>query len=109
MPEVKEYLDDQGRSPYERWLNRLGAVAAAKIVAATVRLEKGNFSNVKGVGAGVSERKINSGPGYRIYFGRDGKELVILLGGGSKKTQRADITEAQKLWKDYKARKRRGE
>ena len=59
--------------------------AAAKVVMALTRMEQGNFSNSRGVGRGVWEYKIDFGPGYRIYFGRDGDALVILLGGGIKK------------------------
>ena len=69
------------------------------------RLELGNFSNVKGVGAGVFEYRIAFGPGYRVYFGKDGDALVILLGGGTKKRQDRDIATAQLRWKDYKKRK----
>jgi putative addiction module killer protein len=64
------------------------------------------MSNVEPVGEGVSEKKIDYGPGYRIYFGQDGRDLIVLLGGGSKKGQQADIRAAKELWKDYKARKR---
>jgi putative addiction module killer protein len=66
-------------------------------------MEMGNFSNVKGVGSGVFEYRIDFGPGYRIYFGKDGDRLVILLGGGSKKRQQRDIAEAVRLWTGYKA------
>ena len=66
-----------------------------------------NFSNVKGVGAGVFEYRIDFGPGYRIYFGKDGDRLVILLAGGTKKRQNADITAAKVYWQDYKRRKRK--
>ena len=66
----------------------------------------GNSSNVKGVGAGVFECKIDFGPGYRIYFGKDGDRLVILVGGGSKKRQSKDIAAAQERWADYKRRKK---
>lgn len=66
----------------------------------------GNISSVKAVGGGVSEFKIDFGPGYRIYFGRDGDALVILLGGGTKKRQQQDITDAHSRWLDYKRRKK---
>jgi len=71
------------------------------------RIEQGNFSNAKGVGAGVFEFRIDFGPGYRIYFGKDGDQLVILLAGGTKKRQDADITAPKAYWQDYKRRKRR--
>ncbi len=66
----------------------------------------GNFSNVRGVGAGVLECKINFGPGYRVYFGRDGEQIVILLGGGTKQRQQNDISLALHRWEDYKQRKK---
>jgi len=76
------------------------------VAIALVRMEQGNLSNVKGVGAGVFENRINFGPGYRIYFGKDGAALIILLGGGTKKRQPKDIEEAKMLWREYKRRKR---
>jgi putative addiction module killer protein len=63
---------------------------------------KGNFSNVKSVGAGVSEITMDFGPGYRVYFGQDGDTLVILLGGGSKARQQDDIKAAKAAWARYK-------
>ena len=107
MAEIREYLDTRGRSPYAGWFDRLNARAAAKIAMALVRMEQGNLSNAKGVGAGVSEYRIDFGPGYRIYFGRDGDTLIILLGGGTKKRQQKEVETAQKLWREYKRRKRR--
>ena len=107
MIAIREYVDLNGRSPYARWFNRLGARVAAKVATALARLEMGNFSGVKGVGAGVFEHRIDFGAGYRIYFGKDGDTLVILLGGGTKSRQRADIEAARRHWQDYKRRKRR--
>jgi putative addiction module killer protein len=69
------------------------------------RLALGNFSNVKGVGSGVFECRIDFGPGYRVYFGKDGENLVILLGGGTKKRQQRDIQAALANWREYKRRK----
>ncbi len=105
--EIREYVDPLGRSPYARWFDRLDARAAAKVAAALVRMEQGNLSNTKGVGAGVLEYRIDLGPGYRVYFGKDGDTLVILLGGGTKRRQHTDISAAQVLWREYKQRKRR--
>jgi putative component of toxin-antitoxin plasmid stabilization module len=68
MIDVREYNDRSGRSPYAAWFNRLGAQAAAKVTTALTRMAQGNFSNVKGVGFGVFECRINFGPGYRVYF-----------------------------------------
>ena len=107
MIEIKEYLDAQDRSPYAKWFGSLDAPAAAKVAAALIRMEQGNFSNVKSVGGGVFEYRIDFGPGYRVYFGRDRETLVILLGGGTKKRQQQDIETAKTLWHEYKQRKKR--
>ncbi len=106
MTEVGEYLDAEGKSPFAEWFDRLNVAAAVKLTTAVHRMEQGNFSNVKGVGAGVYEFRINFGPGYRIYFGKDGDRLVILLAGGTKKRQDSDIAAAKANWSDYKRRKR---
>ncbi len=78
MVEAREYLAADGHSPYGTWFDRLNAPAAAKVAVALTRLGSGNFSNVKGVGSGLFEYRIDFGPGYRIYFGKDGETLVIL-------------------------------
>lgn len=103
---VREYISEAGKSSFGRWFSRLNAPAAVKVTTALERITQGNFSNAKALGAGVSEYKIDFGPGYRIYFGRDGETLVILLAGGSKKGQSADIETAKAYWVDYKRRKR---
>ena len=105
MIDVREYTDPHGRSPFQRWFEDLDARAAVKVTVALARLQQGNVSNVKGVGGGVLELWIDYGPGYRVYFGKDGEHLVILLGGGTKKRQSRDIQTAQDLWTTYKARK----
>lgn len=107
--EIFEYLDHDGSSPYARWFEYLNHTAAAKVATALTRIRQGNFSNIKGVGFGVFEFRIDFGPGYRIYFGKDGQHVVILLGGGSKKRQQQDIQNAIMRWHDYKDRKQRGE
>jgi|SRR5579875_1431647 len=103
--EIVEYLDASGRSPYAEWFDRLNAQAAAKVATAITRMAEGNLSNVKSVGGGVLESRIDFGPGYRIYLGREGDRLVILLGGGTKKRQQRDISDALARWQDYKRRK----
>ena len=95
-----------GVSPFERWFDDLDHRAAQKVTTALYRMQQGNFSNVKGVGKGVFEFRISYGPGYRIYFGKDGNQIVILLGGGDKSRQQRDIAAAQRRWSDYKIRKR---
>jgi putative addiction module killer protein len=104
--EIRLYVDRSGRNPFERWFERQDDGTQARITMALDRLERGNFSAVKGAGAGVYELRLDFGPGYRVYFGKDGEQLVILLGGGIKKRQQADIEAARALWKEYKQRKR---
>ena len=108
MIEVREYLDQGGHSPFAVWSDRLNREAAAKVAAALARIQQGNFSSAKGVGTGVYEYRIDFGPGYRIYFGKDGDTLVILIGGGTKKRQQEDIATALARWQDYKQRKGTG-
>ena len=105
---ITEYLDDSGKSPFAGWFNALDAQAAAKITVALIRIGQGNLSNVKSVGGGVLEYRIDFGPGYRIYFGREGDEIVILLAGGTKRRQQDDIRSATERWQDYKRRKKGG-
>lgn len=107
MIEIREYIDDRGRSPFGRWFDGLDAGAAVKVSTALARMHAGNLSGVKGVGGGVLEYRIHSGPGYRVYFGRDGDWLIVLLGGGGKGRQQNDIESARDLWKEYKRRKKR--
>jgi putative addiction module killer protein len=102
---VREYIRKDGSSPYQKWFNSLDHVAAAKVSVAKYRLELGNTSNVKWFG-GIGEYRIDWGPGYRIYLVREGKRLIILFGGGTKKTQRSDIKAAQRLFYEYKDRKK---
>lgn len=105
---VVEYQDDNGKRPFSKWFKTLNVQAALKIRTAIARMENGNFSNVRGVGQGVSEYKLDFGPGYRIYFGKDGDKIVVLLGGGAKKRQSRDIETAKSRWATYKIRKRKG-
>jgi putative addiction module killer protein len=104
---VLEYVDADGRSPFAEWFDDLDARAAAKITTALARIEQGNLSNVKSVGSSVVECRINwgPGPGYRVYFGRDGETLVIVLAGGTKRRQQRDIRAAQERWADYRRRR----
>ena len=106
MPEIRYYVAIGGRQPFAEWFADLESVARAKVTRAIIRLEQGNFSNVKSVGEGVLEYRIDFGPGYRVYFGQDGQTLVILLTGGKKKRQQRDIDEAHAYWQDYKQSKR---
>lgn len=106
MIRIEEYVSD-GINPFRRWFDDLDKQAAAIVTVAIERLSDGNTSNVKSVGEGVAEMKIDRGPGYRVYFGWHGKTLVILLGGGTKRRQQNDIEAALKCWRDYKMQNRK--
>jgi putative addiction module killer protein len=106
MIEVVQYETEDGRCPFAAWFDALETRAALKVRTAISRIEAGNLDDTKSVGGGVVERRIDWGPGYRVYFGRDGERLVILLAGGTKKRQSADIEQASSFWTDYKARKK---
>ena len=101
---VEEYLRQDGTSPYEEWFMRLDTVAAAKITTVKLKMEQGNLSNVKWF-RGIGEYRLDWGPGYRVYIGRDGERLIILLGGGTKQRQEKDVERAIELWEEYKRRK----
>ncbi|MBE8993297.1 type II toxin-antitoxin system RelE/ParE family toxin [Microcystis aeruginosa] len=102
---VQEYLQEDGSSPYQEWFNSLDTQAAAKVTVAKSRLELGNTSNVKWFD-GIGEYKIDWGPGYRIYLAQDGKQLIVLFGGGTKKNQQSDVNRARELYQEYKRRKK---
>ena len=106
MLDIRYYVAAGGEEPFAEWFADLDAAAGARIVRALARMEQGNFSNVKSVGEGVLEYRIDFGPGYRIYFGRDSETIVILLTGGTKKRQQRDIDAAHGYWQDYKRSKR---
>lgn len=100
--EVVTYRTNDGKRPFKDWLLRLrDEIGRAKIRARIARIQCGNFGECKSVGHGVQELKIRWGPGYRVYFGRDGNRIVVLLCGGDKSTQSKDIRLAQKYWKEY--------
>ena len=103
--EIREYTV-AGKCPFAEWFDDLDAVMAARVDRYIRRLESGNFGAAKVVGEGVSELRLDFGPGYRVYFGRDGKTLIILLGGGSKRRQDADIAAAIARWKHYQQAKK---
>ena len=108
MIQVEEFVTDEDVSPFRRWFDDLDDQAAAWVTIAIDRLGEGNTSTAKSLGEGISELRINRGPGYRVYFGWDGKLLFILLGGCTKKRQQNDIRSALRHWRAYKARKAAG-
>ena len=95
-PGNPHYVAARGESPFAKWFAELDAVASAKIVRALARVE----------GEGVLEYRVDFGPGYRIYFGRDGETIIVLLTGGTKKRQQRDIDAAHVYWQDFKRGKR---
>ncbi len=104
--QIRELLLHGGSSPYADWFNDLTADVAAKVTTAKIRMQQGNLSRVEWF-RGIGEYKIDYGPGYRIYLAKDGLQIIVLLGGGTKKGQQADIDRAVALWEDYKRRKAR--
>lgn len=106
MPDIRYYVAASGEEPFAEWFAGLDAAAGAKVARALARMEQGNLSNVKSVGEGVLEYRIDFGAGYRVYFGRDGGAIIVLLTGGTKKRQQRDIDAARVFWQDYKRGKR---
>ncbi len=105
MLEVREYIAKDGRNRFAEWFDALEARAAARVVTAKIKLSAGHMGNLRPVGGGVAEYRIDYGPGCRVYLGQDGAQLIILLIGGDKSSQSRDIQEALRLWQEYKARK----
>jgi putative addiction module killer protein len=103
---VQEYIREDGSNPYQKWFNSLDAIGAAKVTVAKSRLELGNTSSVKWFD-GIGEYRIDWGPGYRIYLAQDGKQLIVLFGGGTKKDQQLDVNQAKELYQEYKERKKK--
>jgi len=102
--EIREYVEN-GRSPYAEWFRALDGVTAARVNTCVRRLEVGNFGAAKALQEEVFEVRMDFGPGYRVYYGREGRSIIILLGGGSKRRQAADIAAAVARWKRYKQTK----
>jgi putative addiction module killer protein len=100
------YETESGKRPYSEWLEGLGDKKTKGIIRARLnRVRLGNFGDCKPVGEEVFEFRIDRGPGFRLYFGKEGKEIVILLSGGTKKGQDRDIKKAKEYWADYRSRK----
>lgn len=101
---AKNYLDASGKSPFRKWIRRkIDGELRNRINVRIRRIEEvGNYGDCEPVGEGVYELRFDAGPGYRVYFGIDGSEM-ILLGGGDKSTQASDIRKAKDCWRDYNA------
>jgi len=102
--EVVAYVDASGNTPFAKWFGGLDRLTAAKITTAISRIQDGNLSRLKGLGGGLSEYKLDFGPGYRLYLGRRGDRVVLLLCGGTKRRQQDDISRARAYLADYEER-----
>lgn len=104
---ILHYRTLEGRFPYREWVESIAdKIARAAVLARVDRLAFGTFGDWKSVGEGVCELRVHVGAGYRVFFGRDGNLVVILLYGGMKRSQNADIRQAKRYWRDYEARKK---
>ena len=100
---IAVYRDRQGKEPLTEWLNSIrDRRTRARIDARLDRLQDGNFGDYRSLKGGLFELRLHFGSGYRIYYGRRGDELIILLAGGDKSSQTRDINKAKQYWKDYK-------
>jgi putative addiction module killer protein len=101
--EVVAFRTHDGQVPFEDWLDDLDDQRAiARVLARLARVRQGNLGDCKPVGEGVSELRVDYGPGYRVYFGQHGRTVVILLTGGDKRTQDRDIRLAKQYWQEFK-------
>jgi putative addiction module killer protein len=108
MYEIRHYLTAAGKDPFEQWWDSLrDAKAEARIAARLARLAAGNFGDCKPLKNGVRELRIDCGPGYRVYYAMSGRTCVLLLCGGDKRNQSADIHRAVEYWNDYQQRSRK--
>ena len=101
MIRVVHYVTQEGRNPFGEWFQDQDREVRSRIQARLDRIEVGNFGNRRALGGGVSELRFDFGPGYRVYYGRDGDTLVILLAAGTKTRQARDIERARFLWRRY--------
>lgn len=107
MYELQDYLTEEGRDPYAEWLLALvDRQARARTLVRVSRMATGNFGDCKPVGEGVWELRVDWGPGYRVYYAMAGKRLVLLLAGGDKRKQQADIASAIGRWDDWQQRRK---
>ena len=97
------YVDENGHEPYRSWIDNLKDKKSQQRIRARIRrLGEGLYGDCDSVGEGVSELRMFFGPGYRVYFGEDADNIVVLLCGGDKDSQSRDIKNAKEYWKDYK-------
>jgi putative addiction module killer protein len=102
---IVEALSSKDRNPFRIWLRSLSDLVAARVQARLYAVELGKLGDHKSVGSGICELRLHFGPGYRIYFAREGPLVIVLLGGGDKGSQGRDIKKAKVLWQQYKGAK----
>ncbi len=104
--EIREYVSRDGKIPFTGWWRKLRDRQARNRIQIQIdRLELGNTGDCKSLGDGVYELRIHYGPGYRIYYGKTGKQIILLLCGGNKASQQQDVRRAKQYWEDYRSRK----
>jgi putative addiction module killer protein len=106
---IREYVAEDGTIPFRDWLRTLDDATRVRILARLLRFELGNLGDHKPVGSGVWEARFFFGPGYRLYFGKSGRSIILLLAGGSKSSQTADVRRARRFWHDYLKEAQHGE
>lgn len=107
MFEVQDYLSPDGSDPYSQWLAGLAdRQARARVLVRVLRMGAGNFGDHRPLQEGVWELRIDYGPGYRVYYAQAGKRLILLLAGGDKRKQQADIATAIERWNDWQHRRK---
>jgi putative addiction module killer protein len=99
---LKIYRNKKGKEPFTQWLDSLDQSARYRIISRLDRVQLGNFGDCHSVGEEVMELRFHFGAGYRVYFGEVGKEIILLLAGGAKASQRKDIKKAYQYWREYK-------
>ncbi|MDJ0843058.1 type II toxin-antitoxin system RelE/ParE family toxin [Crocosphaera sp.] len=101
--DIKLLETDEGKVPFEQWYDSIrDKVTKVRVRRRLDRVSLGNFGDTESVGEGVYELRLHFGAGYRVYFARIGNTVIVLIGGGDKSSQKKDITEAKKLWREYK-------
>ncbi len=106
---INEYVDERGNSPYSQWLHGLkDPRTKARISMQVDRMALNLFGDARSIGDSLSELRIHFGPGYRVYFGKEERQIILLLCGGNKSSQVRDITLAKKYWDNHKRRYNHG-
>jgi putative addiction module killer protein len=99
------YTDEDGNEPFQAWIDNLrDKQGRRRIINRLFRVQQGNYGDVEPIGEGLSELRLFFGPGYRVYFGEDAGNIVVILCGGDKSSQSRDVEEAKAYWKEYKNR-----